>query len=515
MHLRIFISSPGDVAQERNLAQAVIEQELPKDPLLRGRVTCEAIRWDDPAAPTAMPATLTPQDAVNRGLPKPSQCDVVVLVLWSRLGTPLPDTFRKADGSPYRSGTEWEYEDALQGKPKPEVLVYRRTAKVSIDPDDPQADERVEQRKRVREFFDGFRNADGSLRGGFADYGTPEEFASRLSSDLRAYVQQRLTRQAQEGARGPETVPPPFGEIARALWKGRVVLFLGDGVNAAGSGRGDAPGAVRPGCLPSGVELSRVLAVDLGLDRDDDLEDLAKVSSYYESFQGRPALRERLRGLLSPQPPGDHPESALYRLLAEVPVPLLVLSTSFDTQIEQVFRAAGKPYDLVVYPADRKDLAGAVLWWPHGEDQPRTPTPNELDIDLKTTTVIFKMHGSVRPDSDEWDGFVVTEDDHVDFLSRVAAKSAIPPVFLAHLRERSLLFLGCNLHDWNLRVAIRSLSRYFARRAAEDSDEEIPSWAVNDQISDLEVKLWRLRRVFPYQFGIGDFVARLRERKPK
>ena len=65
MHLRFFLSSPGDVADERIFAQQVIEQELPKDPLLRGEITCEAIRWDDPAAPVSMPASLTPQEALS------------------------------------------------------------------------------------------------------------------------------------------------------------------------------------------------------------------------------------------------------------------------------------------------------------------------------------------------------------------------------------------------------------------------------------------------------------------
>lgn len=107
MHLRFFLSSPGDVADERIFAQQVIEQELPKDPLLRGEITCEAIRWDDPAAPVSMPASLSLQEAVNRGLPKPSECDVVIVILWSRLGTPLPPNIVRPNGSPYLSGTEW------------------------------------------------------------------------------------------------------------------------------------------------------------------------------------------------------------------------------------------------------------------------------------------------------------------------------------------------------------------------------------------------------------------------
>lgn len=129
MHLRFFLSSPGDVADERTFAQQVIEQELPKDPLVRGQITCEAMRWDDPAAPVAMPATLTPQEAVNRGLVRPSECDAVIVILWSRMGTPLPDTCTRADGSAYLSGTAWEYEDAVAAKPPPFILVYHRKTK--------------------------------------------------------------------------------------------------------------------------------------------------------------------------------------------------------------------------------------------------------------------------------------------------------------------------------------------------------------------------------------------------
>src|SRR4051812_14825937 len=111
--LRVFISSPGDVTDERNLARDLLKDELPYDPLLPGDVTFKVISWDDPAAPTPMLATLTPQEAVNRFGPKPSECDVVVIVLWSRLGSHLDlRTFKKSDGGPYLSGTEWEFEDA-------------------------------------------------------------------------------------------------------------------------------------------------------------------------------------------------------------------------------------------------------------------------------------------------------------------------------------------------------------------------------------------------------------------
>ena len=67
-----------------------------------------------------MLASLTPQEAVNRFGAQPSECDIVVVVLWSRMGTRLdPAAFgEKPGGGPYLSGTEWEFEDAWGAKPR-------------------------------------------------------------------------------------------------------------------------------------------------------------------------------------------------------------------------------------------------------------------------------------------------------------------------------------------------------------------------------------------------------------
>src|SRR5262249_51075314 len=87
---------------------------------------------------------------------------------------------------------------------------------------------------------------------------------------------------------------------------------------------------------------------------------------------------------------------------------LLLLTTILLSS--KAFNAANKPYDLVVHPADRKDIANAVLWWPYGASEPKVRTPNELDIDLEKTTVIYKMHGPLFRDTDKWDNFVITEE---------------------------------------------------------------------------------------------------------
>ena len=46
--VRIFISSPSDVAEERNAAAELIEQELAKRAAFRDRLKLDVFRYDDP-----------------------------------------------------------------------------------------------------------------------------------------------------------------------------------------------------------------------------------------------------------------------------------------------------------------------------------------------------------------------------------------------------------------------------------------------------------------------------------
>src|SRR5215831_3136326 len=100
IHLRIFLSSPGDVGEERQIARTLVET-LPEQPLLKGRVTLEIFAYDNPEAPAPMSASETPQASVNRYLGRPADCDLTIVVLWSKLGTPLPPDLTRPDGTRY------------------------------------------------------------------------------------------------------------------------------------------------------------------------------------------------------------------------------------------------------------------------------------------------------------------------------------------------------------------------------------------------------------------------------
>ena len=133
-----------------------------------------------------MPASDTAQGAVNRYLIKPSQCDVVVVIFWSRMGTPV-----EIDGKNYLSGTHFEFEDALHGAKEnngiPLVLVYRREEDPMISFRDPKFEEKHQQWQLVEEFFSTFVNSDGSRRP-YKNYNTPSDFAELMAKDLQTHL---------------------------------------------------------------------------------------------------------------------------------------------------------------------------------------------------------------------------------------------------------------------------------------------------------------------------------------
>lgn len=307
---------------------------------------------------------------------------------------------------------------------------------------------------------------------------------------------------------GDLMIEPPYGVIWNRIKAGQVVPFLGAGASLVGRASGVPWNPQHPVFLPSGRELSRFLAQESSFPSQDpqDLDDLAKVASYYAIVSGRRALRERLHEVWN----HEYTFGPLHSYLAAIPTPLLIVSTNYDTLIEQAFHAANKPYDLVIHPAERKDIANAVWWWPHGALEPGVVPPNELDIDLDRTTVIYKMHGTTQRQTDKWDSFVITEEDYVDFVSRMTANAAVPSLFYEHFRTRSFLFLGYSLRDWNLRVVLKNLERYLGRRrAANDDDEPLPSWSIQYQPSELERRLWENRDVNIFDMMIDDFVAKM------
>lgn len=211
-HVRIFLASPGDVAAEREIALRVLD-DLPYDPLLRGRITVEDVAWDKRGAGAPILAGVTPQDSIAAGLPRPGECDIVVVIFWSRMGTPLPTQYRKPDGSRYESGTEWEYEDAVrayQAHGSPYVLLYRRKQPVFLNADDLDLEQRRVQYEKVKRFFGALRDADGAATGGYTEYEVPGDFRQHLEHDIKSLIARLLNEQRRTGPASSVALPEPW-----------------------------------------------------------------------------------------------------------------------------------------------------------------------------------------------------------------------------------------------------------------------------------------------------------------
>ena len=186
--LTIFVLSPGDVAEERLIAKRVLDRlaaEFAPDAKI------ETILWEH--------EPLLASGDFQTQITRPAETDIVVCILWSRLGTRLPQQLKRPDGSPYNSGTEFEFEDALEGRKQhgvPDLLVYRKTAKPLVSLEDTQAARQALRQKElldefVQRFFHG---ADGTLIAAFQPFENAADFETRLEEHLRKLIQDRLQK---------------------------------------------------------------------------------------------------------------------------------------------------------------------------------------------------------------------------------------------------------------------------------------------------------------------------------
>ena len=189
--IRIFVSSPADVEHERAAVKDIVER-LGREYLPYFQL--QAVLWEEEA--------LTADRTFQAGLTQPEDCDIVLVILWTRLGSPLPQ-------EPYRgmTGTEWEFVNAVQASARggtPEVLVYKKTAPRLVDITDAAgAREAVEDRRRLDEFFrHHFYNEDNSFRRAFRIFDSDAAFRELVETQLRKLLNRRISaeRRAAPGA---------------------------------------------------------------------------------------------------------------------------------------------------------------------------------------------------------------------------------------------------------------------------------------------------------------------------
>jgi DNA-binding SARP family transcriptional activator len=277
-------------------------------------------------------------------------------------------------------------------------------------------------------------------------------------------------------------------EIVRALLAGRVVPVLGlDGVG----------------------ELATHLATAFQVPKGGPV-DLTRVSQYVATMQGSGPLHDELHGLfeaaVEPTP--------LHRFLARLASVLrergaphqLIVSTNYDLALERAFEDAGEEVDIVAYVASGPHRGRFWHRPPGGAPQPiDVPNTYATELSLERRTILLKLHGAVDPLPErEWESFVITEDDYIDYLGHSELTAVVPVSLAAKLRRSHFLFLGYEMADWNLRLI---LNRWWGQGPVV-----YRSWAVQRAPSPLAQAFWRRYDVTPLDVEPAEYVQLLERR---
>ncbi|GAA3801033.1 hypothetical protein GCM10022226_20870 [Sphaerisporangium flaviroseum] len=202
--------------------------------------------------------------------------------------------------------------------------------------------------------------------------------------------------------------------------------------------------------LPTGRQLSLELAGEWDYPFAD-AHDLTKVTQFGTVKFGDAVYVKQLvcDRLSDAEPPDFSDPLEPHGLLAGLPLPVY-LTTNYDDFIVQALTSADKkPNSAVCAWNDdigyAHDLLDREAGW--------NPLPD--------TPLVYHLHGSLEDPR----SIVITEDDYIEFMSglildrRNDDQRMIPPVILAALTRRALLFVGYSLQDWTFRALFTRLAR--------------------------------------------------------
>jgi WD40 repeat protein len=218
--ITVFVSSPGDVQAERTIADRLIraiaeELGIPVSVqysnLLRDSEPGESPNSSvDPASGELILCPyfweyqrFSPELGYQDQIPDTSHFDLVISILWSRLGTKLHSRFRMPDGTEPRSGTEYEIAWAKAQHEKtrgvPALQVYRNRSQPNPPLDPPEKrEEFFQQWDLLKEFFESWeKDRQGQFIGAFNNYNNLEDFEALFREHFRDFLLTQVSGERQ------------------------------------------------------------------------------------------------------------------------------------------------------------------------------------------------------------------------------------------------------------------------------------------------------------------------------
>jgi formylglycine-generating enzyme required for sulfatase activity len=176
------------VRSERLIAERVIKR---LDREFAYHFHIEALLWEH--------EPLVASHSFQEKITPPRETDIVVMILWSRIGVQLTgEEFSGPLSAKTVTGTEWEFEDALKSyrsRSLPDLLVYRKNAEIMTSlSDEKTIYYQLEQKRLVDSFFQQwFYDKDAkSFTAAFHEFANTSSFEEKLETHLRALISRRL-----------------------------------------------------------------------------------------------------------------------------------------------------------------------------------------------------------------------------------------------------------------------------------------------------------------------------------
>ncbi len=222
--IRVFVSATGDVQKERILADRVMrsiaaEFNLPVNCSYSNFRRLAEENREPGAEPESRSALVVcpffreyqriQPDAVYQGqIPNPAEFDLMICILWSRLGTVPDPTLRMPDGSSPGSGTEheiaWALDHANKNRGVPSLRVYRNCS-TPTPPLEPKEEREAFGRQwdALQEFFAHWgKNSKGNFAGTCDSYRNLEEFEELFRGHFRDFLASQVDREIGEKVLG-------------------------------------------------------------------------------------------------------------------------------------------------------------------------------------------------------------------------------------------------------------------------------------------------------------------------
>ncbi len=269
--------------------------------------------------------------------------------------------------------------------------------------------------------------------------------------------------------------------IFNAIASNKCLAFLG-----AGASMSYARGQDFVEGLPSGGVLAEMLAQKCGY-VNGKAPGLAEVAEYFIFKEN--GHRDLLEKFLQTEFSRITQPRPIHTAIAQLRQIKIILTSNYDLLLETELAAHRRIINKSVY--NRTDTRNAHFIGP-------------VDFDANDV-VLHKMHGSI----DQPNSMVITRSDYVRYLATLIHPDVGMPEYFWKMMipQRTLLFLGYSLTDWNFQVIWEGVLA-----ALKTAGRAPTSYAIVKEADDFQKAYWMTRNINLIECDLTEFAIALADR---